>query len=456
MRKRHSMVGVIAVVAACGDGTEHPQDAARADAAAVDGPDVDGPVVDAMPDAISDASPDAGPAIAATIHITREYPPGSPSVDARVAVVEAGLPTVVYTVDASGTVVVPLQPHAQVWVHADDDIFAKRIFLIEDVSPGDVLNLGAPPITTPTNVGSVTIHYTPLPGSYVFTAGYYNRPLCGAGDVVSPSADTFTVSWESGCEVHSGELVITALDSSTFVPHAFLYVPDVSSGSPGAIDATGLSWDTTPDTYTETFTGLAGVEQAWLRVVSDASWWNVVGGVVDVSGGSGSDSFVAPSILTPAVVMYDLEGPAATPTSQYGDDPAPTLPGELGVDGATLLPMITSSYSVADQTFHWSTIAPGGVAPQLVTAQISDTAGHLLRIYAPATVTSIAIPDVPDELTTDDGAWTDANRNLYLVYAEGSTYRDLLTDIDHHRSHINEVPYRPSQRNRWSGGFTGN
>jgi hypothetical protein len=440
---RISMLALMVTVTACGSGARLGQDAPLADAP------VDA-VVDATPDGSPDSAVDAGPAGNATVHVTHDFPAGQPFVGARVAVVDPAISTpVIVTTDATGTAIVPVHPHSRIWVHADEDV-QSRLYLIEDVSPGYVINLGPAVPTEPITVdGSVTIHYSELPGEHYYNARFYNRAACH-GEIDDPAPGTVTFAWLGGCAVSSRELVVAALDPVAFQPVAYLHVPGVSSGSPGTIDATGLVWDTDLIEYPATFAGLAGVDQAFVGVVSDATWhWPYV--PVAVSGGSGSGTLVDSTLLTPATLMYDLQ--RSPGNWQYGDDPAPTLPADLGIDGTTLLPFIEGvTYTEIDQTLHWTTAVPGALAPQLVTGQTYDTVGHRLRIYAPGTATSLVIPDVPDELTTDDTTWTFVGRDVYLVYAEGSSYSDLLLDVDDHRSHLNERPHRPGQRNRWSGG----
>jgi hypothetical protein len=422
-------------------------------------PHADAPAVadgapDGMPDGVPDAGPDAEVPGTATVHVTRNLSRGVPVMGAGVAVSDPSMPTaVVYATDATGSVVVEVRHHSTIWVRETGGAFGAYddMFLIQDVSPGDVINVGPKAFAAAPGGGLKTINYSLLPGSYVYRHRYSDWEGCASGVIDDSSPGQVIIHWANTCEVSTREFVIAAIDTTTFEDVAYLRVPGVSNSGVSTIDATGVAWES-PTTYTGTFTGFTGVANgsyAYASFVSDGSWRRAIAAAT-LNGGAGTDTFQDAGVPPHGTIMYEIEPQNAR--WQLGDDPAPTLPADLGMDSATALPFIAGiSYDPSSHTINWNTVIDGALAPQVVTAEIWSEM-YRLRIYAPGTATSLVIPEVPNELTTDEPDWTYISPTVYLIYAEAGSFTDLLTDADDHWGHLNSVPYRPHQRTRWSGG----
>lgn len=387
----------------------------------------------------------------AIIHVTSEpgaTPGGAPIAGAGIAVVEPGTGTVqLATTDATGVAAITVVPHSRVWV----DVRQPRahLYLIEDVSPLDVIAVGGRPVTgTPSVAGTLEVEFTPLPGPYVFRGT--NVISCGdPGVETSPGHITYT--WSAGCAAPAREVEITAYDT-TGAAAGFLRIPGVSPAITGSLDATGIAWDLSGRPYRANYAGLDGVDFVATRVFSNASWQYLR---VDaaLTGGAGSVIKVDATLPDPAVAMTELDH--GNRTKQFGDDPVvPVQVPDLAIDPASLLPFISSpTYSPSTHTVAWEQTTTG-IAPQLVTTTFVDH-DQLWTVYAPVTGNSIVIPDVPDELTTtiDVPATSAIAVNVALVYSDGSSYRDLLKDIDYHRTELDAAPFRWGARTRWSVGY---
>jgi hypothetical protein len=162
----------------------------------------------------------------------------------------------------------------------------------------------------------------------------------------------------------------------------------------------------------------------------------------------------------PGAVLTELDNVLGSP--QFVADPVLALPATQTIDGATLLPYISSPvYQPDSRTITWSEVIAGSVAPQLVTASFSyfdnvDSTQFRWTIYAPGDATSLVIPDVPDEVTTHDLRPTDlVYPDTWLLATDGGTFDQLLNDVDLLRDDPAHSGFHPISRVLWSGGYGG-
>jgi hypothetical protein len=447
----------LVVLAACGGGGDNLPDAPPG------GPD-------------APMQPDAGPGIA-TITVTQEDfdpTPGEPIAGADVAVFRpggGGTPTL-YTTDASGVAMFPVEPGAPVWVARDPAVpptafpggpsFEGRIYYLASVSPGDSIRLGGPPRGNPGTSGTLTINYTEYGGGTY--GGYHDAFLADCTDFGDTSVagtltfNTYPYSGQNrGCDGPGRALVLTATSPASGLPLAWLTVPDVAT-LPATIDATAQTWDAAGTTYTVNLSNhAADVTYAYAYYGSPASWHTFSSnGPVDT--GTGTLTVTEATLTTPAIVTTELYHQLGSP--QFVVEQTATVPSTVSVDGAALLPFIsTPSYDEPTRTIQWTDETAGGVAPQLVTASFNyfdnvDGTQYRWTIYAPGTATELALPDVPDAIVSHDLRAGDlVYPDVWLIDVAGGSYSTVLSSIDLYRNDPRSAPF--PGRALVSGGYGG-
>jgi len=426
------------------------------------------------PDAMG--APDAVPNTA-TVRVSQEDydpSPGEPIEGAKVEVVPSAGGAIDYVTDATGTVTFPVEAGTRVWVARDPILLpavaaphrvrpggvgpgSGFLYLIESVGPGDQIDLGATPSTAASTDGTLTVRYTPFAGA----AGGYHDGWIYAGNTLCMDGGTETApgtivfATYAGCAGTQREIVLTATDVNG-QSIAWLRIPNVGP-IPGVLDATAATWDTTGTAYVVNYPGLdtANVYYAYTTFGSPGSWHTVY-----ANGPTTNPITIIDGLLpTPAIAVTELLHNTMSP--QFVAAPLPTIPASLDVDGANLLPFVSSpAFDPATRTISW-TATSGVVAPKLVTAAFQyydsvDLTTYAWTIYAPGSTASLVIPDVPDTVTTHDLQPGDfVYPDLWLLDVAGSSYADLLGDLDLYRADPAASGYRPTTRNLLSGGYGG-
>jgi hypothetical protein len=445
-------VSVLIVLAACGD--------------------PDPALPDAPPTPTADAAVDGAPPTTITVRVLQEdneVTPGEPLANAEIAVVPPTGPTVVWTTDTTGTAVVGFEAGSTLWI-AHLGMFPPtgapqgHLFLVHDVSPGDTVVVGANPRAAPTSTdGTLSILFNRLPDpNLTYDWDHLWSSCVDYGLETTPGQIDITTY--SGCEAPARDLVITAFDIN-LTPVAWLRVPGVAPIA-GTVDGTGAAWESAGNLYSVGLTN-APTDATFLRTFYlSPSTWHLVETTIDLTLGP-----------TGVTTNIDLAGPATLVTRLYTQlsyptqviaDPVATIPRPYTLDAADLLPFPTNDgFDPSTRTIHWTPSTPAAsLTPHLVTASFNyydDVSQSQYRwtIYGSGARTSLPVPDVPDEMIAHDLApGVLVYPDLWTVHATGSTYADLLTDIDLARVALtdgdpSDLRYRPTTRVLAAGGYMG-
>jgi hypothetical protein len=398
------------------------------------------------------AAAGCGDNLAATAHVrvTREDTEGGPGVPvpgARIAVTGAA-GVALYTTDADGEAALAIAEPATVIV-ARDDGAVRRLYVIDGVAADQRVELGARPAPAGSEAGLLTVHFVPYPGGpWLYDSDFY--PCSNGG--TSAGADAIEIDTFTGCAPDARTLTVAAEDPGTLAPVAFAAVPEVAA-VPG--ERTAGAWEPGVD-YRVDVTGAPAIATEAYTELAFAGAWRVVIASGPLADGAGSAVRRDATLAGPARATTRIATSGSAP--QYLATPDAALPA-LAVDAGALLPFIADvAFDAPGRALAWREAVPGA-APAIVTALFTyadpvsgDT--YEWTLYAPASTPGrLAIPAIPDELTTHDlGAGPIGLRDLWLVGVDGASYADLLEDLDLDRTLLDGDGYRPAQRSLASGG----
>ena len=387
----------------------------------------------------------------AHVRVTREDTepgPGTPVAGARIAVTDAA-GVALYATDADGRAALTIVEAATVVV-ARDDGAVRRLYVIDEVAPDQRLELGARPAETGSAAGILTVHHAPYPGGpWVYGSDFY--PCSNGG--TSTGADLIEIDTFVGCAPGARTLTVDAEDPATLEAVAFAAVADVAA-APG--ERTAGAWEPGTDYRVDVAGVPALASEAYTELAFDAAW-RVVIASGPLTGGAGTATRRDATLVGPARATTRIATADSAP--QYLATPDVALPA-LAVDGSgRLLPFLTDvAYDATGRALTWREVVPGA-PPAIVTALFTytDAASGLTyewSIYAPATTPGrLAIPAIPDELTTYDlGPPPIGLRDLWLVGVDGAGYEDVVVDLDLDRRLLDGDGYRPDTPSVTSGG----